>query len=137
MKFTRESKAAFYARLREAVPTVEKHLTAANKKTAEDIVGMAKRLVEVGDGTLRDSIRMSPGEAETSFVVEAGGPTTTKPVRNGADAEYDYALALEYSTSRQPAEPFFWPSYRVARKAHKGRVTRALKKAIQEAGLGG
>lgn len=137
MKFTAASKADFYRRLKAAAPKVEHHLREANRKTASGIVSMAQRLVEVDDGTLRDSIRMAPGtKNETAFIVRAGGPTTTKPVQDGADASYDYALALEFGTVRQPAEPFFYPSVRVEKRTHKGRVSRALKKGIQEAGFG-
>lgn len=102
------------------------------------MVQLAQHLVPVagpGDpdpGILRDSIRMGPGRRETSVVVEAGGPTTTK---QGAGGSYDYANAQEFGTQDMPANPFFWPSYRVVKKTHKGRASRALGKALKEAGF--
>lgn len=137
MKLTRASKAAFYKRLRAATPTVEKHLAAANSKSADEIVSMAQRLVAVEEGDLRNSIRRESGNLPTTAVVLAGGPTTTKPVREGADASYDYALAVEFGTQRQPAQPFFWPSVRANRSRYRGRAGRALRQAIKEAGFNG
>lgn len=136
VKFTNKDR--FYARLRSSVPKIKDRLTDVNQKSAKDMVGMAQRLVPVDDefgGTLRDSIRMGPGRRETAFVVEAGGPTTTKVVKDGADGSYDYALAQEFGTAEVSAQPYFWPSYRVMKKTHKGRVSRAIGKAIKEAGF--
>lgn len=133
-----KNKERFYAKLRATVPKIKDNLTDANRKSATEMVVMAKSLVPVADemgGTLRDSIRMSPGRRESSFVVEAGGPTTTKVVQEGADGSYDYALAQEFGTVEVTAQPYFWPSYRVTKKRHKGRASRALNKAIKEAGF--
>lgn len=110
-------------------------MAAANKKSAVEMVATAKRLVPEESGTLRESIRYSAGRRRGGFIVEAGGPTTTKPVRHGADASYDYALGQEYGTSDTPAQPFFWPAFRLTRKTHRGRVARALRKAIKDAGF--
>lgn len=138
MKFTRESRADFRRRLRKAVPSVERHLKAANEKTADDMTGMMRRLVEVEKGTLRASIRTEPGQRNpTAVIIRAGGPTTTKPVREGADASYDYALAMEWGNSRQPAEPFFYVSVRAGKRGHKNRVNKAFRTALKEAGFGG
>jgi hypothetical protein len=95
VKFTNQSRAAFYRKLRAAAPTVKRHLTDANRKTATDIVAMAKRLAPVDDGDLQGSIIMEPGKRETAIVVKAGGEATT---RDG----YDYALGQEFGTACLP-----------------------------------
>lgn len=137
MKLTPQSKADFYRRLRAAAPKVRDHLAAANNKTGDEIVSMAQRLVAVDEGDLQRSIRKEQGRLETTVVVLAGGPLTTKPVREGADASYDYALGVEFGTVDTPAQPFFWPSVRANRKTHRGRASRALRTAIKEAGFNG
>lgn len=129
------NKERFYQKLRKTVPQVEAALDATNAKSATEMVGLAKRLAPIEDGDLQNSIRMSRGNRPTSYIVEAGGPLTTKPVTAGADAEYDYALGQEFGTQKMPANPFFFPAYRVVRRTHKGRVTRAINKTLKQAGF--
>lgn len=73
-------------------------------KIAEDM----RESVPVHEGTLRDTIEVhviSP----LHLLITAGGEATTKTSPSGW--EYDYALAVEYGTSKMDAQPFFWPSY--------------------------
>jgi HK97 gp10 family phage protein len=141
VKFQRGDRARFYARLKKAVPGVTKKLRAANEKTASDMVGMARRLAPVAaeqGGELRSSVRYEPGvKNETAFIVRAGGALTTKPVRRGFDGSYDYALGIEFGTKEMQAQPFFYPSIRANKRAHKNRTNKALRDAIKEAGLNG
>jgi hypothetical protein len=61
-------------------------------------------------------------------VVQAGGDLTTTEIREGSGVEYDYALAFEHGTSRQPARPFFWPTY----QARKDEIQKAIDEAANE-----
>lgn len=81
------------------------------------------------DGTLRDSIRLEQGKYGDRFYVKAGGPKTTKPVREGATATYDYIFASEYGTAHQPARAWFYPTYRARRKAIRKRIEDAARAA--------
>lgn len=83
------------------------------------------------DGTLRDSIRLEQGKYGDRFYVKAGGPKTTKPVREGASAKYDYSMASEYGTAHQPARSWFYPTYRVRRKAIRKRIEDAALAAAR------
>lgn len=83
------------------------------------------------DGTLRDSIRLEQGKYGDRFYVKAGGQKTTKPVREGASATYDYSMASEYGTAHQPARAWFYPTYRVRRKAIRKRVEDAALAAAR------
>lgn len=103
---------------------------AAIDKGADELVAFQKRLVPIDTGALRDSIRKEPGRHELSVFIRAGGATTTKPVRTGVSASYDYALAVELGANKKPAQPFFYPAYRASRKRIRGRITRAMKKAF-------
>jgi len=145
MKFANRDR--FMKQLLSVVPEAEKELAAANQKSATEFMQMAQRLTPGGGtGTLRDSIRMYPRNRPGSWAVEAGGPTTMKPVRKGVKATYDYALGIEFGHNTRPAkaggtrsvpkEPFFWPAYRAVKKTARGRSTRALKKAIKAKGFG-
>jgi HK97 gp10 family phage protein len=83
-------------------------------------------------GNLQASVRVEQGRREFSVVIKAGGPLTTKPVRSGQTATYDYALANEFGTRAGRENPFFWNSYNANKKAAKNRVRKAGKKAIEE-----
>lgn len=130
-----KNKERLFAKLRASVPKVDVAFTAVAQTSAQDMVRMAKGLVEVDEGDLRDSIVWGDGPRPASFIVQAGGKATTKPVRDGADASYDYALANEFGTQDMSARPFFWPSYRVTKRRLKGRISRAFGKAMKEAGF--
>lgn len=129
------NRAQFFHKLESVVPGMAVTLAVANEASASEMVSIAKNLASFEDGTLQQSIRMSRGLRPTSFQVEAGGPTTTKLVRAGHDAEYDYALGVEFGTQNMRARPFFWPAYRVMRKKFKGRAARAINQAVKKAGF--
>ena len=80
--------------------------------------------VEPGGGTLRDSIRVEPGRNEMRALVKAGGPATTV-------GGYDYAAAQEWGTAKQPAQPFFWVSYRSKKRQIRTAIKATIKVALQ------
>lgn len=95
-----------------------------------------RRVVPVEEGDLRQSIRVEKGRRKFQVLVKAGGPLTTKPVRNsekGNSPTYDYALAQEFGTEKMPKNPFFYPVYRARRKDIKAAVRKAVKKAVVKA----
>jgi HK97 gp10 family phage protein len=103
---------------------------------ADEIVTMQKRLVEVDDGELRDSIHWewipAPANAARAIRIRAGNARVryahlvefgTAPHRVGGR----FAGAMHPGTA--PA-PFFYPAYRALKKRVKGRVRRSLRKAV-------
>lgn len=101
-------------------------------QSADEMVGMMKGVAPREDGDLQASIQKEAGPHELSRRVVAGGAATTRPVRNGADAEYDYAMAQELGTKEMPANPFFFPVVRSLRKRIRNRLKRAGSKAVRE-----
>lgn len=79
-------------------------------------------------GHLTQSVRVVPGAEPMHFTVIVGGPETTKRVRHGRSAQYDYALAEEYGTQREAAKPFFWSTVR--------RLQGPIRDAIAQAVFG-
>jgi HK97 gp10 family phage protein len=69
-----------------------------------------------------------PGSSPLEYAVQAGGDLTIKEVREGSGVDYDYALAFEFGTSRQPARPFFWSTY----QARKDEIQQAIDEAANE-----
>jgi HK97 gp10 family phage protein len=134
------AKAGSIERLRQQLLRVPKEAQAEIRKAltiaAEQITTTQRSFAPVEDGTLRDSIRHSPmpeSSGRFGVQIEAGGPTTTRIVRDGQSATYDYALAKEFGTKNAPAESFFFPGYRANKKRAKARVNRAIKKAAKAA----
>jgi len=82
-------------------------------------------------GNLQKSVRVEPGRGEFSVVIKAGGPLTTKPVRAGQSARYDYSLGTEFGTVKQGEKPFFWNTYNANKKRAKNRIRKAGKSAIE------
>ncbi|WP_165421307.1 HK97-gp10 family putative phage morphogenesis protein [Bradyrhizobium sp. Leo170] len=80
-------------------------------------------------GALEASCTVAPGADDLEYIVQAGGDMTTREVRDGSGVPYDYAEAFEFGTSRQPARPFFWPTYR----AMKDDIHEAINEAVSEA----
>jgi hypothetical protein len=114
-----------------AIPKeVRRALRAQNGSNAVELVQTMKGFAP-GDDALTRSIKSRDvsDSRRISERVQAGGPETTRPVREGQSATYDYALAQEYSTEKMPAHPFFWPAWRLKRRRFKARMSRAGKKA--------
>lgn len=108
---------------------------AAMEKGADEIVAMAKSLVPVDSGDLRDSIGWTWGDAPKGSIVLAssapdrGGERIT--IYAGNDEAY-YARWVEFGTQKNLPSPFFFPSYRALKRRVKGRITREMRKAIKE-----
>lgn len=113
--------------MREAVkPAIE--------KSADEIVALAKSLVPVEEGELRESIGWTWGEApEGSMVIAQGsGEGLTITIYAGNDEAF-YARWVEFGTQQgAEASPFFFPAYRLGKKRAVNRIKRAVGKAVRD-----
>lgn len=120
-------------RLARIPASVKAAVRPALNQAADEMVRSARVMVPKGDTkALSQSIRKEDGRDELQILVKAGGPTTTKPVRSGASATYDYAAAMEFGTRKVAAQPYFWPAYRLNKKRMSSRIRRAITKAVKE-----
>lgn len=103
------------------------------RKGADELVKEMKKTAPVKSGALRDSIRVEAGDQPLTYVVKAGGEKTTKPVRDGAKATYDYSLGIEFGTVDTERQAFFYPSYRKLSKRIKRRIDRELTTQVKAA----
>lgn len=114
---------------------VRKAVRDAMEKSANEIVAMAKSLVPVSSGALRDSIGWTWGDAPAGSITLAQSAPTDGGERitiYAGDSAAFYARFVEFGTQNVPPHPFFYPSYRLNKKRAKGRITRAMRKAIRE-----
>lgn len=133
---TKPLNAAARAQLRkdfEAIPDRMRH--AAKElidETAARMVQQMKLSAASDEGDLVDSIRSTDISTDSwlRVRVSAGGPLTT--TTSGSGRPYDHALAVEYGTKNQPADPFFRPVKDRERKKFNSRLRNTLKKAAQD-----
>jgi HK97 gp10 family phage protein len=122
---------ADFKRRLKALPDAAKRAAAVALDTsANELVAAQRTLAPREDGTLQASIEWHQ-TAELTRTITAGGETTTRPVKGG-DYEYDYALGQEFGTQEMPANPFFWPAYRLTKKRIRNRIKRAISKGVKD-----
>lgn len=110
------------ARLPDAL---RKQLKRALEASGRDLAGTMKRIAPREEGDLLDSIASRQGPSDLSVMVVAGNEKTPgKPVEHGH-------LAADGTKVR--AKPFFWPAYRVRKKAVVSRMNRAGNAGVREA----
>lgn len=120
-------------------------------QSAEEIVATQKRLAPVKDGDLQDSIQYTMGDEDPPKYAAfrdrrtKGGDPSLAAIITAGNSKVRYAHLIERGTaphlnggvfagSQHPgteAQPYFWPGYRANRKKVKGRVTRAINKAVK------
>ena len=84
-------------------------------------------------GDLEESCTVVEGDNDLEVFVQAGGDLTTKEVREGSGVSYDYAEAFEFGTSRQPAQPFFYPTYHAMHDDMQEAIDDALNEVLDNA----
>lgn len=122
----------------QAIPRVaRREIEAAIQKSAAEMVVQMQNFVPVDEGILKSTIGFTFDRSLLRATIVAGGEATTRPVREGASATYDYAFAQEFGTQEMEANPFFYPAYRLGKRRAKGRITRAINKAAKQVAAGG
>ena len=110
-----------------AVPKeIRRKVQPAVDQGGAEMVARMKYLAPSEDGDLAASIEATQGPVELSVTVSAGGAATT-----GADG-FDHALGQEFGTVDMDRNSFFWPSVNSLKKRVRGRIDRAISKAIKE-----
>lgn len=123
---------------------------------AARVVALAKSLVPVDSGTLRDSIGWTWGDAPKGSVslgeVKGGrGAGNLRITIFAGSDEAFWARWVEFGTSGHvneglfagsehpgtTAQPFFFPAWRALRKSAKGSLSRAITTSAKRAAAGG
>lgn len=125
------------------VPDIARAAAAkAMEEGAAEIVAEMKRLAPVESGKLRNSINWTWGDVPAgSFTIadirsgkNAGEQYATLRIKIYAGSrEAYYARWQEFGTKSQPAQPFFYVSWKRHRAKFRKRIRDAVKAAIKEA----
>lgn len=123
-----------FRQLMDRIPkAVAEELQGAVFGAAGELRDAIRRAVPKGiDGVheLEQSVRVEEGRHPLRAEVKEGGLLTTRQVRQGVNATYDYALGTEHGNERVPAQPHFFPTYRLMRKRLRSKIARKVKPAI-------
>lgn len=95
----------------------------ALSEIASEIVAEQKRRAPRKTGALANSIkklRLGPMQ----YKIIAGGSATKKD-------GYDYAVGQEFGNHHNPAQPFFFSSYRAKKRQARMKVQGAINKSIR------
>lgn len=124
-------------RLERIPDAIRKRAKADLMQGGREINMLQRSLAPKDDGVLVGTIRTEQlPDPEIGVAIRAGGPATTKPVRNsekGNAPQYDYALGQEFGTENMEATPFFYPALNVKKKQVKRNVRRGVKRALKQA----
>lgn len=125
-------------RLNNLPAKAETSIREALAKSADEIVSSMKLLAPVETGELRNSIGWtfgppSKGSAVT-VIISAGNASTM--VYNKRGVPFQKARLQEFGTVDMPANPFFFPAYRLGRKRATSRTKRAIRKAVKDSANG-
>lgn len=130
-------------KLRAMPDAARREIAKAMEISAQEVVDLARSLVPVDQGDLRDSIGwnwhgLPEGSVELGQVREGGrGAGNLAIVIYAGNDRAFYARWVEFGTKAQPARAFFYPAYRAVRKRVRGRVQRAIRNAAKKAAATG
>lgn len=145
----------FNRQLEDVSFKLKRELATAIKQEADKLASAIKAAAPVNTGALRDSVKVRRTRNDLTLYVEAGGEATTKGYdrstgyesevvidgrdnrgiqksADGAGVSYDYALAQEYGTSREAAQPFFYPTVRTMEDEINANIQAAVEKALND-----
>ena len=121
----------------EAIPKrVREAVQPALIQSGDELVGRMRALAPEDSGDLKRSIVATPPGQATPPYSQPGGSQVAaenQVLVTAGNAKVRYPHLVEYGAAHAPAQPYFWPAYRLTRKRIANRVKRAMRKAIKEA----
>ncbi len=124
-------------KLKRVIPNaVEGELRRELAKHAEKIVATAKSLAPFKSGDLKDSIgwvfgTQIPDGAFALGEVRGGNSSLVVTIYAGSEDAF-YVFFQEFGTRERSANPFFFPAYRLHRRAARTGMTKAIKRGLQK-----
>lgn len=133
----RESKqmARLSARLAAVPKSVKEAVQPALHKSGDELATRMRQLAPEDTGALKESITVTTAGNTTPPYSQPGGartvPENAVAVTVGNE-DVRYPHLVEYGTAEAPAQPYFWPAYRLTKKRIENRIKRAIGKAVRE-----
>ncbi|WP_299648575.1 HK97-gp10 family putative phage morphogenesis protein [uncultured Jannaschia sp.] len=128
--------ASFQARMRAVPKAARAAVKPALLSAGHDVGDTIETLAPEDTGDLKGSVAVT-GPGETTPPYSQPGGSMTVPEHMVAvtvgNSDVRYPHLVEYGTADAPAQPFFWPGFRLSRKKAQAKIKRAIGKAIREA----
>lgn len=122
-------------RLRAIPVAVKDAVVPALIQSGNELAGRMKHLAPKDTGALANSIAVTPPGGTTPAYSQPGGSRTAgenQVLVTAGDDGVRYPHLVEYGTVNAPAQPYFWPAYRLTKKRITNRVKRAIGKAVRD-----
>lgn len=123
------------ARMKAIPKNVREAVQPALKASGDELAGRMRQLAPEDTGDLKDSIAVTPAGQATPPYSQPGGsrvvPENAVMVTVG-NSDVRYPHLVEYGTANAPAQPFFWPAFRLSKKRITNRIKRAIGKSVRE-----
>lgn len=132
-----------------AIPkSIKNEIKKSLETNAEKIVNSMKSYVPVDTGSLKNSIGWTWGRPPKGAMIlgrassQLGGELTitiyagnAKTMVAGKDGKFEHQLArlIEFGTKEMSAQPFFYPVWRINKKAIKRDINKSIRKAVKNA----
>jgi hypothetical protein len=111
-------------------PRVRDQMRRDIQVSAEELVGLQRRLAPVVTGHLRDSLKWKWHRGEDEA---AGSEIAAKVFSDDFKARFvEFGTAAHGEHPGTASRPFFFPAYRALRKKIKSRIARGTSKALKE-----
>lgn len=127
---------SFQRRMRAIPEAVREAVGPSLVAAAESVAEAQRALAPVDEGELRASIKVTgPGQTTPAYSQPGGAftvPENAAAVTAG-NSEVRYPHLQEFGTTFHAAQPFFWPGFRLTRKAAVAKIKRAIGKAVRAA----
>lgn len=126
----------FQRRMRAVRMAAPDAIRPALMRGAYEIADAQEALAPEDTGDLKGSIQVTgPGKATPAYSQPGGSqivPVNQVAVTVG-NADVRYPHLVEYGSVKGPAQPFFWPGFRLARSKAERRIKREIGKAVRGA----
>lgn len=97
--------------------------------SANKLASAIKEAAPKKTGALKESVQVRK-DSNGTFWVTAGGDLTTREVRRGSGVPYDYAMATEFGTRKESAEPFFFNTIRRVAPELQSDIENQINEAL-------
>jgi HK97 gp10 family phage protein len=133
------ARSAQLARLQKRLDAIPREVKAALRpaleRSGDELVQTMRQLAPEDTGALKVSIVATlPGQSTPAYS-QPGGSTVAgenQVLVTAGNTDVRYPHLQEYGTEHAPAQPFFWPAYRLKKKRLAGRIKRAVGKAVRD-----
>lgn len=131
IKFRNKDK--LFQGLKNTVPELDTNLRDALTQGGDEMVQQAKSFVPRDEGDLLNSIEWE--WTKNTQASDSRSPAIVVMAGDEKGGKADHAMHLELGTVYTPRQPYFFPAYRLMRRKIRGRMSRAMTKAIKAAGF--